>query len=279
MFAGHSPPKLSAFTEETNKNSKSESDISSAVFHSEYVNNNSRNKRTRLDRSPEGMSGQNNQNSSGLTIAEFMERQSTLIEKLVLDVSVIKKQNEDIQKSNQSIENSMTFLNDKYEAMKIQMETLQKDCQTQFEYIKHLENKIQDLQYKSRSSGIEIRNIPSIEGENWASLANTVTTIGNIVGHPVPESQIRDIYRLPGKPNTVRPIIAEFATVKSKQELLSAVRKHNQTAEKRENKLNTQLMGIQGNLQAVYVSDQLPGSTKRLFRLARDFAKTENYKF
>lgn len=86
-------------------------------------------------------------------------------------------------------------------------------------YIENLEKKLQDIQYKSRSSGIEIRNIPQVQSETNSSLVKTVCKIGEVVGVSIPETEFRDIYRLPGKsaaPSTSRPLIAEFTSVQTK---------------------------------------------------------------
>ncbi|KAJ8727149.1 hypothetical protein PYW08_015546 [Mythimna loreyi] len=275
---------------------RSEPDISSAIDSDEYVTNRN-NKRPRCEHSPQGQlniqdlldSGDRSQNAR---ITKMLSDQSALISKLVTDITEIKTQNLKIQESNAEIrktnikiEQSMSFMNDTFEELRKEVEELKKVRQEQRGYIENLEKKILDLQYKSRSSGIEIRNIPQFENETTADIIKTVCSMGLSVGVPIPETELRDVYRLPGKPSTdmaphtSRPIIVEFTTVRTKQTILSAIRTYNNSRKSKEDKLNTSLIGVPGTRQAVYVAEQLPHSSKKLFFLAREFAKKNSYKF
>lgn len=165
--------------------------------------------------------------------------------------------------------------------MKMEVETLRKERREQQMYIENLEQKILDLQHKSRSSGIELRNIPQVSTESSSSLIKTMFYIGTTVGVRIGETELRDIYRLPGKSTTSsspRPIIAEFTTVQTKQMLLSAVRKYNK-GRGRDDKLNTVGIGMPGERHPVYISEHLPASAKKLFYQAREFAKKKSFKF
>ncbi|CAH1638160.1 unnamed protein product [Spodoptera littoralis] len=268
---------------------QSEPDINSAAKISDYVNVN-RNKRPRQGDSPQGElefgeleADKNNQDIS-CTLAE----QTTLMASLLRDIAEVKSQNNQIKASNaqiretnEEIMKSMSFMNSQFEDMKKEIGELRQDRRIQQNYIENLEKKILDLQHKSRSSAIEIRNIPQENSESFTSLMKTVCKIGNVVGLPIPESDIRDIYRLPGKsisPTAPRPVIAEFTKVQTKQEIISATRLFNKGKGKEE-KLNTSLIGIQGKPQPFYIAEQLPATTKKLFYQAREFAKSKAYKY
>ena len=124
-------------------------------------------------------------------------------------------------------------------------------------------------------------NIPQVSDESSTSLIKTMCNIGTTVGVGIGESQLRDIYRLPGKSTTSsspRPIIAEFTSVQTKQTLLSAVRTYNK-GRGRDDKLNTAVIGMPGERRPVYISEHLPASTKKLFYQAREFAKNNTFKF
>lgn len=279
------PPKLQNLAQ-----TQSEPDISAAIDSdmSEHVTN--RYKRPRKDNSPTVGPTFGNQDLTDMAkMANLLESQTALIQKLVTDVNEIKAQNVKIQesnteirKANEEIERSMQHFNQKFEEMRIEVEDLKKERKEQVCYIQSLENKIIDLQYLSRSSCIEIRNIPQTDSETAATLSTTLRNIGQLVGAPISEQEIRDIYRQPGKPSQTpitRPIIAEFTKVNTKQNLLSAIRTYNKTKNSNENKLNTELIGIAGGRQPVYVADRLPTSSRKLFYLARQFAKDNQYTF
>lgn len=284
------------------KNHKSETDLTNMASSSEFVNKNNNNsrskqaarssqKRVRPNSSPEqaisspdcNLEQQQALSQLGLdqeySISQALAQQTAMIASLVADVSEIKKQNTQIQKSNSDIERAMNFINQQFEDLKKEIDMLKKENRDQSLYIQQLENKIQDINYKSRSSGIEIRNVPQKEGENTVDLTMMVCSIGEAVGEPINQADIRDIYRLPGKPDTQRPIVAEFVKVQTKDNILVAVRKHNQKSKSTADKLNSTTIGIPGTVRSIYVSEQLPGSTKKLFRLAREFANANSYKY
>ena len=288
-FVRRSPPKT--------PQSRSESDITTALLQNDYVNTN-RSKRPREANSPQSetrltskslqeelAAWKTEQNDN---MSKFLVEQTSIMSKLASDISDIKTQNAQIQSSNAEIRKSniemiqsIEFMNRRFEDMKKEVEDLRRERQEQHHYIQRLEQKNSDLQRMSRGSGLELRNIPLENTENIDSLTKTVCNIGELVGLCIVESDFRDIYRLPGKPsasNTSRPIIAEFNTVKTKQALMSAIRSYNKGKGK-ENKLNTKLLGMPGERKPVYVEEQISAGTKKLFYQAREFAKQNSYKF
>lgn len=223
------------------------------------------------------------------TIAKMLTDQNMILTKLSADIDEIKTQNAqmqltnaEIRKANEEIVTSMGFLNNKFEDLKKEVEELRKERLELGQYIGTLEKKVQDLQRMTRSAGIEIRNLPQPSNESTTGLAKTVCNIGEAVGLHISESELRDVYRLPGKSpatsTSPRPIIVEFTTVQKKQTLISAVRSYNKDKGK-DDKMNTSIIGISGPRHPVYIADHLPLSTKKLFYQAREFAKTNGYKF
>lgn len=276
---------------------QSEPDINTAITMSDYVTN--RTKRPRPNNSPPSdpfLSRQEFQDfisswkqEQEKNLSKLLAEQTALISKVVTDIKEIKLQNAKIHESNAAIcktngdiERSMVFLNQSFEDLKKEVEILRKERLEQRSYIENLEKKIIDLQYRSRSAGIEIRNIPTTESETTTELLKSVSSIGKLVGVPLLSSEIRDIYRLPGKSFSAtasRPIIAEFTTVLTKQKVLSAVRSYNRDKKLKEDKLNTEQIGIPGQNQPVYVAEQLPASTKKLFHQTRNFAQKNKFMF
>lgn len=280
---------------------RSEPDITTAVTECDYVNT-KRNKHQRNNISPQGgsedMSFLEPQELQDILvkwkteqdnkIAELLADQNTLIAELSSNIKDIKIQNNKIQasnseicKSNAGIVQSIEFFNKQFEDLKIEVETLRKERREQQSLIESLERKIVDLQHKARSSAIELRNIPQVSSESSTSLLKTVVGVGTAIGVRIGETELRDIYRLPGKSTastSPRPIIAEFSTVQTKQTVLSAVRAYNKGKGK-DDKLNTAAMGLSGDRHPVYISEHLPASTKKLFYQAREFANKNTYKF
>ncbi|KAJ8714230.1 hypothetical protein PYW08_007850 [Mythimna loreyi] len=211
--------------------------------------------------------------------SDMWSKQNSLIAKLSTEILELKTQTSKINESNNEIVTSTAFINKQYEEIGSALDWLQKERLEQRKCLEKLERKVQDLQLKSRSSSIEVRNVPLKNNENSEDLTKTVTKIGEVVGISISAADLRDIYRLPGKDGSTRPIIVEFQTVQMKSNTLSAVREFNNKKKTVEEKLNTESINIQGKRQPVYVADYLPVSSKRLFHAAREFAKQEKFKY
>ncbi|CAB3244176.1 unnamed protein product [Arctia plantaginis] len=210
--------------------------------------------------------------------SKALAEQTSLVAKLVTEVTELKQQNLDIQKSNKEIEKSITTISELYDDMNNKVKLLQSECRNYKKYTEVLEKTVRDLQYQSRSSTIEIRNVPLKPNESAADLTNIITNIGSTVDLPISPTAIRDVYRASGNsPN--KAIIAELTSVQIKTELISRVRKFNTKHESNDHKLNTQLIGLPGQKHPVYVDEHLCSSVKKLFYLCRQFAKQHDYKF
>lgn len=186
---------------------------------------------------------------------KIITEQKAIMSKLMTDIAELKVQNSEIQKSNLEIEKSMSFISQQYEDLKKEVVSLQKERRNQKLYIESLERKVQDLQLKSRSSILEIRNVPQQEREIPTDLSQLICNIGQNVGLSMHPPEVRDVYRLPGKSGSSRPIIAEFTTVQTKQDFLSAVHQYNKNKKNKEEKLNTEVAGIRGHRQPIYVAE------------------------
>lgn len=206
--------------------------------------------------------------------------QTAIMSKLLAEVAAIKNKMEEVQKANERIEAGMSFINRDFEDFKAEIELLKKERREQKLYIENLETKIQDLQFKSRSSSVEIRNIPHKDSETPETLAKIVCSIGDTVGNKILQANLRDIYRLPGKSNTPRPVVAEFSTVDTKVKLLSAVRAYNKNKKLPDDRLNTAKLGFKDSPpKIVNVSERLPAYTKKLLYQASEFKKRNSFEF
>lgn len=204
--------------------------------------------------------------------------QDKLFEKLTSDINEVKLQNKEIQKTNNEIEKSMENINLAYETMRESVLKLEKERQEQRAYIMELEKRLLDLQYSSRSSSIEIRNVPITEKENIEDLTSLVIKTCNAIQVPLKSTDLRDVYRMPGKKGSNRPIVAEMITVPLKSKVLDAIRVFNK-GRPNSDKLNSTHIGFSGEPKPVYVADHLPNSLRQLFYEARKFANAHEYKF
>lgn len=255
---------------------------------SENINVKTRHRRPRVDNSP--VSGIQDfkkeikqmlalwKTESDANLLKMVEEQNVTMVKLVADIGELKVQNLAIQKTNLDIEKSMSFISQQYEDMAKQIKVLQKERLEHKDYIKNLQTQVQDLQFKARPSSIEIRNVASKDRETTDDLLQIVSSVCSALKVNMGPKEIRDVYRLPAKTGNKKTIVAEFTTVQIKNQLISAVRGSIKNQNK-DLRLNTHLIGLPGDKEPIYVAEHLPGSTRRLFHLAREFSKRNDYKF
>lgn len=210
--------------------------------------------------------------------AAVLQEHSTTLKTIVSEIAVLKTQSLQIQKTNSEIEKAVEWFNQSFEEVQLRIDSLEKERTYYKQAFESLENKLQDIELRSRSACIEIRNVPLNEKETAESLSKIVLQIASKVQMDMQPNGIRDVYRLPGKPGAVRPIIAEFSTIPIKMELTSLVRSYNNNREKGE-KLNSAQLGLNCENRPIYVSEYMSPSVKKLYFLAREFASQNNYKF
>lgn len=251
------------------------------IFHNpnepETSNITSRSKRFRPD-FPPGCEWNNFEKKIMKLFTSWKTDQEALLGKLTSELTEIKTQNVEIQKTNAETLKTVEFLSHDYDCIKKSLQKLERENSEQRNYILDLEKKVEDLQLRSRSSCIEIRNVPAIEKETARDLTSIVLKICEAIQPSDNPPQLRDVYRLPGKKGSNRPIVAEFLTVPSKNQVLDACRTFNKGLPSTE-KLNTGHIGVPGEVKPVYIADHLPRTQRQLFFEARSFAKMNNYKY
>ncbi|KAJ8735624.1 hypothetical protein PYW07_007244 [Mythimna separata] len=107
-------------------------------------------------------------------LMSWKKEQDSLLKRLTSDMTEIKQQIKDMQKSYTETEKWRDYMDVEYESMKLTIATLDKERLEQRDYIAELEKKVEDLQTSARSSSIEIRNVASSESESTADLTNIV---------------------------------------------------------------------------------------------------------
>ena len=162
-----------------------------------------------------------------------------------------------------------------HDNLKSQIERLESERKENLSYIYDLENKLDKIEQSSRSSCLEIRNIPTCKTETKSTLINSVIDTGNLLNLTIQPRDVKDIFRISTKDPAVKPIIVDFTTVLLKEEFLVKFRKHNRNSYK----LTTEHLKLAGPAKQIYVSENLSARNKRLFFLARDVAKTNDFQF
>ncbi|KAJ0177872.1 hypothetical protein K1T71_006745 [Dendrolimus kikuchii] len=192
---------------------------------------------------------------------EWKESQNSILNKLVSEVVEIKRQNNEIKNSNQEIEKALEFINAQYEDMKQKVESLEKERNDQKVQIAVLESKLEDMQRVSKASMIEIRNLPIInKPETKGDLSNIVQNTCKALNLVVPQTAIRDVYRLYGKTGK-GTIIADFNSVMVKNEVLQGLKAYNKIHSNK--RLTSSAIGLPG---IHHLHEYLPSNSEDLNR-------------
>lgn len=207
---------------------------------------------------------------------EWKKDLDNTLSRVVTEVSYLKKECLEIKKANSEMEKGIEFINKSYEETTYKVAEIEKGKNTNTEAIKRLETQIEDLHFRTRQATIEVRNVPLSENETHDNLLAIMSMIGKAMEINLNPGDLRDIYRLPGKQGTTRPIVAEFACVYARNELIAKVRRHNKSRTVSE-KLNTQTIGLPGSKTPIYVDEYLPPSLRKLMYETRQFAKNHGY--
>lgn len=184
----------------------------------------------------------------------------------------------DIKKSNTNIENSISLLiaqNQELTSKITQLETKSKEDR---EYIAILEDRVEQLQMGARKTNLEIKNVPKKTNESKEDLIDMVMCLSTSIGGNLRKDDIKDIYRLRGKKAPQNPtIVLETTSSIKKTETLKLCRAFNV---KTKTKICAKHLGFRTSEDTpVFVAEQLTPRGSRLHFLARDLAKSQQYKY
>ncbi|KAJ8704384.1 hypothetical protein PYW08_005156 [Mythimna loreyi] len=199
--------------------------------------------------------------------------QNERFQDLLISVNSLREQNAELTKS-------VETMSHKYDEILSRIKLLEDTKKEDTRYIKSLEQKIDNLERKTRASGIEIRNIPKMKpdkSETKSDLCLIAQQMGKTLNISIQDSDIKDIYRITAKDSS-NPIITEFTSVLMKEKVLAAVKAFNKTKQKGE-KLNTTHFIKTDAVKPVFVAETLTQKTQKIFYLARAFQKDYGYDF
>ncbi|KAL0879994.1 hypothetical protein ABMA27_002502 [Loxostege sticticalis] len=184
----------------------------------------------------------------------------------------------DVKNTNTNIESSISFLASQNEELKRKIEHLENQNKIDKEQIIILEQRLEDFQREARKANFEIKNAPRVNNETKENLIGMVKTLSKTVGCRLDEQNITDIYRIKGKKGVSdSPIVVETASPILKTELLTKCKDFNRRTKQ---KLCAKHLGLRHHEEnPIFISEQLTIKGARLYFLARDLAKTSNYKY
>lgn len=183
-----------------------------------------------------------------------------------------------IKSQNTEITNSIQFMSDKIDEFVRKIDKLEGENLDNRKYIGLLEDKIEYLERKSRSSSIELRNIPRRKDETKQDLCDILINLGNTLNLKIDKTEIKDIHRTTTSKEQDKPIVVDLCSTLKKDDLILSLKKFNRN-KRNEDKLNTEHIKIAGQKKPIFISEVLSYKMKRIYYLAREFAKEKKYNY
>lgn len=176
-------------------------------------------------------------------------------------VNKLKSEVDDIKKA-------MDFMSCKFEAAKSENSHLISDNKHLKETNQLLLQKIGHLEQYSRLNNLEIRGVPTTQGENCR---NIVELLGDKVGCALKPEDIDTAHRVPTRDASNKNIIVRFCSRDKRTEFLRKARK---------SRPKTDLLGFSGAQEKpIYVNEHLTSDNKRLFSKALALKKQMKWAF
>lgn len=203
-------------------------------------------------------------------IMAIMTAQDTKLEAIVGFMRDMKTEMSEMRKS-------MDFFSTKYDELHHKYTILEQERKDDKKVIKTLENKIEQMERTSKSATLEIKNIPQIKEENKEHLVDIVRKTAAAVKISLEKNDIKNVYRVNTNIPSNKPIVAELTSNLKKDEILKAVKTYNRSY--KEDKLNTNNLQLTCPKVAVYVTECLTYKNRKLYAMARAFAKEHCFNY
>lgn len=176
----------------------------------------------------------------------------------------------------EDLKSAFEFTTQKYNSALEQIQKLEQERISDGAYIRSLEGRLESYERHTRSSCLEFRNIPSSQPEPKDTLLKTIITTVKVLDISLTQSDIKDVYRIStSKDSTSKTIIVDFVSTLLKEKVLNQYKKHNRDR----NRLTTEHIRLSGPAKPIFISENLTAYMKRIFFLARDFAKSNHFNF
>ncbi|KAG7304855.1 hypothetical protein JYU34_010246, partial [Plutella xylostella] len=190
-----------------------------------------------------------------------------------------------ITNQNTEITKSIEFMSNQHDELLKRIEALELEKREDKKALQLLEDKLEFYERKSRSTCIEIRNIPDLQvdkaykrNESKNELCEVVKSLSSSLNIKIEKSDVNDIYRTSAKKDSMRPIVVDFCSAIKKEDVIKAVKDFNKN-KSNSDKLNTLHLNLKGPKKSVFISETLTAKTQRLFYVTREFAKEYSYNY
>lgn len=204
---------------------------------------------------------------------QFLEMKDSLMqsfqEMMNCEINELKKQNLKIIESNNEILRQLQINAASYKEISDRVKSLETQNKSTLTRVSDLELQLHLIQKRLTKNMLEIRNVPKSDNEN---LGEVVKTICNVLQTPYMKDAV--IYRK-GKNNTA--ITVEIEHVKEREIFLKAFKKYNN--EKKDDYLNTEVLGFSGVKSRVYISECLTPMAKKILAAGRELVKNGIFKY
>ncbi|CAH2217102.1 jg3102 [Pararge aegeria aegeria] len=181
---------------------------------------------------------------------------------------------EEVLKQNSEMRTSIDFLSNTCDSLNTRIDDLQSERKNYLHQLQLMEEKLETLERKSKSTCIEIRNIPQSNTETKDSLINTAINISKKINVSLQPHDINDIFRINSREQTRKTIIVDLASVILKEKIVKMYRIYN-----KKQRLDTEFLKIENTPTPIFISENLTFKVKKVFFLAREFAKTKDYRY
>lgn len=188
----------------------------------------------------------------------------------------------ELKQNNDEMKESLQFISDKYDTLLKTLHNMQESRAEDRKIIQSLEEKIEVLERKNRSTSLEIRNLPISlqEGKRFESKEDTsmlVKKISKVVGIDLNDEDIKDVYRVATRKEGCKPIVVELNSCLKKEKMLQGVKNFNKRLINE--KLNTGQLNIPGPVKPVFISESLTPNAQKLYYAARQLARERGYAY
>ncbi|CAB3253562.1 unnamed protein product [Arctia plantaginis] len=205
-------------------------------------------------------------------------QQNARLDQLETHMLEIKTINTKIDETNKEIERSMSYVTDQLTCLDTKITKLEAERNFTNNRIVILEEKLESFNKSFLKTSVEIRNVPKSQNETSKILYDALLQLSKHVEANITLSDIRDVTRQPSKKETPRSsLTVEFTNTLVKSRFLTTIKEYNKRNPSQ--KVNSSLMGIGAATAPIYIAEQLTTNSKRLFYLARIWAKANQYNF
>lgn len=210
---------------------------------------------------------------------EMKELMISLITEQNKNLTSISSDLQKVKESNSNIESCILLLTSQNEDFQKKISFLEEQSKKDREYICILEEKIEDLQRLSRKTSIELKNVPKKPQESRQDLINMTLNISRNIQLEMNDRDIHDVFRIKNRKKSEKnsSVVVELRSSILRSDFLKKVKEFNY---KNKTKIQARHLGFTTNVdQPIFVSEQLTMKGTRLFFLARDLAKSKQYKY